>query len=642
MFKPAEMKKIRLAIHSRYFSDAVSALQDTGVVQVEALPETTRALLKPGEATEAKRISDYTQRFRGLNSLLYTRPNHMKYGFESIEQLIAEADAIPIDARVSTIRKELDTIMARLKENQSTLTLLGRMQGFTHDVSILNTKNIISFIVYGEHLKEFDAAVTKKLKDIIRIDLGKSIIYSMKKGHEKDFGTAGEKQKVTVEFVPEMHGTVAMAEKELRNSTIMLNDRKIGLEAELSQLSDNYYPLVSAIREQLDIETEKLEITSKLGVTDSVVVLEGWVPENELKKVETLIKKVTNGRYVLEHIETNELPPTLMQNPVTFKLFEHFVKFYSLPQSTEVDPTIIFAMAFPIFFGLMVGDVGYGAIMLGLALFILHRLNHPPKKSHLPKAITGFISGIVSPTGLRILAKSIIPGSVLAIILGVIFNEWFGFQMPYATPFDVKLNLAKLLVIAGWIGVTMVCGGFILGFLNNWANRHRGHAIAKLGWLAAAIGFVILGLNVLHRADMGLDNPFAVASYILLVVGIITVIKFEGAKGIMELPSLISHILSYTRLVGILLASAILAEVIDFVFLGAWHHSLLLGIVGTIILILGQLFNIVIAMFEPGIQGARLIYVEFFSKFFSGNGRPFKPFATQRLHTLTKFKLENE
>jgi len=66
----------------------------------------------------------------------------------------------------------------------------------------------------------------------------------------------------------------------------------------------------------------------------------------------------------------------------------------------------------------------------------------------------------------------------------------------------------------------------------------------------------------------------------------------------------------------------------------------MLGIAGTLILIVGQLFTFIIAIFEPGIQGARLIYVEFFSKFFTGNGHEFKPFASRRRLTLSKFGLE--
>ena len=104
--------------------------------------------------------------------------------------------------------------------------------------------------------------------------------------------------------------------------------------------------------------------------------------------------------------------------------------------------------------------------------------------------------------------------------------------------------------------------------------------------------------------------------------------------------TIISHILSYTRLVGILLASAGLAFVFDYLFRGSLHHSIPFMILGFVILIVGQLLNLVIAIFEPGIQGARLIYVEFFSKFYKGNGKEFKPFTSPRNYTIKQFSLE--
>ena len=108
----------------------------------------------------------------------------------------------------------------------------------------------------------------------------------------------------------------------------------------------------------------------------------------------------------------------------------------------------------------------------------------------------------------------------------------------------------------------------------------------------------------------------------------------------MELPSIISHILSYTRIVGILIASVIFADLIDYIFLKALHKSELLIVTGFVILVVGHFFNNIIAIFEPGIQGARLIYVEFFSKFFHGRGKPFRPFGTARQFTLEQYKLE--
>jgi V/A-type H+-transporting ATPase subunit I len=117
-------------------------------------------------------------------------------------------------------------------------------------------------------------------------------------------------------------------------------------------------------------------------------------------------------------------------------------------------------------------------------------------------------------------------------------------------------------------------------------------------------------------------------------LGIVVVAVFERGRGMIEVPSLISHILSYTRIVGILLASVILAYVVNRIFLSNLDKGFVFIILGGVILILGQIFNLAIAIFEPGIQGARLLYVEFFSKFYRGNGKQFKPFGAERKYTL--------
>jgi len=125
-------------------------------------------------------------------------------------------------------------------------------------------------------------------------------------------------------------------------------------------------------------------------------------------------------------------------------------------------------------------------------------------------------------------------------------------------------------------------------------------------------------------------------------------VVFDKSKGpmkvmaLMEVATIISHILSYTRLIGILLASVILAHTIDYVFLKSISIGLPLVVLGTMILFIGHLFNIIIGVFEPGIQGARLVYVEYFSKFYRGNGRPFKPFGSLRRFTEGQYHAEQQ
>lgn len=640
VLKPEKMSRERIIIPKQSRDNVLTNLHDLGVMQIEQLPEDVIKVLNKSDEGDYKQIGEYAQKFRSLESMLYKYDSKQKYSFSNTKELIERADSIKITERVVELSKEISSVNASIKESEERLSLLKKLPHTRHDLSIFSTSKITSFLITGRDLPKFNSEAHLQIKGSVLLKGEYSTIISMETGFEKEFGAYASSLKLQIELIPKMEGSVSENEKATESKLTELKSTEASLKSELNSISEIHYALVSAIREQLDIELAKLEVVSKFGFGATVVAIEGWIPEADIPRLRKALDKTTSGSFILEKIHTKEIPPTKLSNPVTVKLFEFFIRFYSLPKSDEFDPTLIFAVVFPIFFGFMVGDVGYGAVMLLGSIWLLHRLKHPKAKSHIPKKISKFIHTIISDNGLTILAKSIIPGSLIAIVLGVIFNEYFGFQLPYTALFSVTSGLPTLLVLSGWIGVTMVSFGFILGFLNNFYTGRKKHAIGRIGWLMAAWGIVIFGLAVLHRQPLWIPNYSVVLSYFLLVGGVATFLATEGFESLMELPSLISHILSYTRLVGILLASVILAQVIDFIFEHSLTHSIPLAILGIFILILGQLFNIAIALFEPGIQGARLIYVEFFSKFFSGNGREFKPFASYRVRT--KNTIEDE
>lgn len=640
MLRPSKMTKIRLVVSREFYNEVLSALHDLGVMQIDVTSEEAMKLIGGGEVASYKEISDMAQRFRSLGGLLYPVHDDKRFVFESMQQLFSECESVKIDNRVSAIKRELDSIAAQMKECDTELRLAGKLNGFSKDLSVLHSSNIRSFVVTGKELRQLCAAVKREIGDSFIVELDESAIVSTSRELEKDFGLLAERYKVELEAVPELHGKVDALADGAKRRLERLHARKKAHEDELHVISERWYPLVSAIREQLDIEMEKQEITNRIGVGKDVIIMEGWTPHSEMPRIRHAADRMSGGHFILETIRTKELPPTRLDNPVITRFFEFFIRFYSLPRSDEIDPTMIFVVVFPIFFGFMVGDFGYGLVMLLGSLWLIHRLKHPVKRSRLPKPLTRFVTMIVGPDGLMTIAKAIIPGSVIAMVLGVLFNEYMGFQLPYTAPFNVLIGLPTLLVIAGYMGVAMVEFGFMLGFINKMAHHEKKHAIAKLGWFFAALGVVIFGLSVLHKAPLGVSNPLVIAAYAMLAGGIGTVLYGEGFGSLMELPSIVSHILSYVRLVGILLTSVILAGIIDLIFLHGVTHSLLLAVVGIIILIVGQIFNLIIALFEAGIQGARLIYVEFFSKFYTGNGVPFRPFKSSRKRTLSGFKLE--
>ncbi len=642
LFMSAKMLKIRITTSKSYYNMVLSALHDMGTMQIEQVPDATN--LKIGENISFFNISSSAQRFRSLETMLKERQHDTKYTFSSMENLLHLADSVNIDKEVISITKNLQDLDSIKKMLADRLSIISILKPFDGDLSILNSKSIVSFIITNkttkDHLKQLKINIKQKIKDLIIVDIGNALTISVPRGKESEIASVLNTDLITMTVIPEEYGDAESVITRIENKMNENDQRSIELTERLNEISDNYYPIVSALTEQFEIELKKQEVTTKLGQTERVVVIDGWIPLEDIEKTGKLLKKITANNIVMDILKINETPPTKMENPKTSKIFEFFIKFYSLPKSTEIDPTLVFAIVFPIFFGFMVGDAGYGVVMLIFSLWLSHRIKHPPRISRIPKKIASFVNTIVSNNGLFFISRAVIPGSILAIVFGIIFNNYFGFKLPYTPIFNVEAGIGKLLMISGWIGVIMVSFGFILGFINNMRLGNKKHAIAKIGWLLTAWGIVLLGLMVLHKQPIGLSSPLSLLYISVMVSGIIIFSIGEGTQSLMELPSIVSHILSYTRLVGILLASVILAEVIDLIFLKGLHHSIILAIVGIFILVVGQLFNFVIAVFEPGIQGARLIYVEFFSKFFTGNGKQFTAFKNDRKHTLSTFKLE--
>ncbi len=354
-------------------------------------------------------------------------------------------------------------------------------------------------------------------------------------------------------------------------------------------------------------------------------------------------------------------PPTLLENPKRLKFFESFIRFYTMPMSNEVDPSLIFAFAFPIFFGLMLGDVGYAILILLIAVWIIRRVNHPERKTVIPAFLRSFVAKILRPVQFKKLAKALILGSIAGIVMGFTLNAYFGFPVNQylfdwlntnahtSLPADgVFLNpistrgLKTLLLYSGYIGLFMVSFGLVLGMLNAYWMNMKKHVLGKVGWLSVAWGLSLFGLTLLKHGNVNPgQNPVAGVFIGMAVVGVGLIIFGEGKLAVIELPSIVSHVISYTRLLGILLASYVLAFVIDSQAVGTSaapglvYGGIAFAIFGVVLLAVGHIFNLVLGILEPGIQSARLLYVETFSKFLHGGGRAFSPFKGPRTHTLS-------
>lgn len=648
VLRPRRMEKIRIIGSDTAKERIVSALQDYGVMQLEPVSGDLKEVLSPGKTDERyRKIQDALQKFRGYENALPKIHVTEKKSFQDLEGLLADAENLSkeIEPRVWVLKREEEDLDSDLKLMEKRIEIARVLAQFPYDLGILNGEHIISFLIRNTTEEEIRTSLMNEVGDAAIVYSGREgVVASIPRDMESKIGRMAASMNLEIVQIPQMHGKpedyISDLEKKLKDWQAKI----AGIRSDLKEISTAHYREIVQIREQLEIEFRKAEITERLASTQSAFVMEGWIPSDLIDVLSSKLEELARGRVIVTRVKTDEMPPTMLSNPRKIRLFEFFIRFYSLPQETEFDPTLIFAMVFPVFFGLMVGDVGYGLIILLVALWLNHRLAHPPKVSHIPRKISGFVGMIMGPSALRILARALIPGSIIAIFFGMLFNQFFGFPIPYISsllPYTVHgpvviIYLPHLLVISGYIGLGMVTLGLLLGFLDEYGRREFKKASGKIGWIMIAWGVSLFGLDLLHSNITAISYLFVV----LALAGVAVIIVAEGSHGAMELPSIVSHILSYTRIVGILLASVILAYVVDSVFESS-TSSIGIMIFGGIILVLGQVFNLAIAVFEPGIQGARLIYVEFFSKFYRGNGKPFFPFSSARKYTVKQYEFQD-
>lgn len=658
VLKPEKITRIRIIGASSRRNVVVSALHDVGVMQLEDVSGEVASLMRKGTAAESyEKMSAELLRFRGIEVMLPRRSADKKF-FKSLDELLSAASGVNIEPELKELKEKEGSANAEIRDLQEKMRVAQALLPLRYDLSIYSGRLIVSFLARKTGDVDITASVKAAIPGSVSTDLGREyVLVSVPAGKDSDLARLSNEKGFQIISVPAMAG---LPSSFIGNSEKRLEELKGSLQSirhRLDQLSDQWFATVAQVREQLEIEARKFEVSEKLSSTRDSFALEGWIPERYRKMLVEMLNSTTDGNVIVSTVETDEHPPTLLKNPKGIRLFEFFIRFYSLPQEYEVDPTLVFALVFPFFFGIMVGDWGYGLAILLISLFIMHRIDHPVRKSHIPKVLSRFVLMIMGPSALKTLARALIPSSIVAIAAGLMFNEFFGFSVLPITLLDMGLagsqlslvtastvfdaGVGRLLLFTGYFGLTLVSLGLVLGAYNEYTKGHRRGMAGKAGWLLFAWGIATLGLGLIHHTSIT-GSISGLASIALIVVGVATIFVSEGTMGAMELPSIISHILSYTRIVGILLASVILAEVIDIIFLKGMQKSPLLGVVGVIILVVGQMFNLIIAVFEPGIQGARLIYVEFFSKFYKGNGRYFRPFSSPRNYTIKQFDLEAE
>ncbi|MBR0453668.1 MAG: V-type ATP synthase subunit I, partial [Bacteroidales bacterium] len=368
---------------------------------------------------------------------------------------------------------------------------------------------------------------------------------------------------------------------------------------------------------QQDIDFSKVALSADAVADSKVMLLQGWAPEKSLPALSEYLDK--NGYFyqVDDPTQEDDIPIQLSNNRF-FRLFEPLTKLYMLPKYGELDLTMFFAPFFMLFFGLCLGDMGYGAlIMLALPIFTkLFQLINPEFKSTLV-----FLFGL---------------STVLA---GTLTGTAFGFSLyDIDLPFFQKMkdllyqDNQAMFYLSLIIGCVQILFGMILKAVNLGIQLGFKYAISTIGWILLLVG-VALAVLTGSTGSIWFIVVMAVAGCMVLFYnspGKNIFLNF--GLGLWDaynmVTGLLGDVLSYVRLFALGLSGGILASVFNSLATGMSPDIPVVGfLVTALIFVIGHGLNIFMNILGSMVHPMRLTFVEFFKNSgYEGGGRAYKPF----------------
>ncbi|HLD33184.1 MAG TPA: V-type ATP synthase subunit I [Candidatus Nanoarchaeia archaeon] len=415
------------------------------------------------------------------------------------------------------------------------------------------------------------------------------------------------------------------------------------LDTRLTSIRDEQKQHILDYEVLLQEEIKKAELPLQFATTARSFIATGYVPKKLFVEIKNALEHAAKHSIHIEeqHIDHHDDVPVKLHNSPQKKNFEILTRLYELPSYFELDPTSLLFITFPIFYGIMLGDVIYGLILFFLFFFLKRKI--PDAKAWfnvlMYAALMSIVFGVVFGEYLGFEHVSVETGQSLCQNVGVCLHkeiiEAHGeSEIVYSFPRLINrahdtvnvfgIELLSVLAFSVIVGALHLNFGLLLGFWNVYhAHGLRLAMLEKASWFVMQIGLAIIVLSKMSLIII----PWWIGLIIFFVSGVMLFLG-EGAKGIVEIPGLFSNMLSYMRLGALGLASVVLAVVInDGLALPLMEKGGIFIVIAILIMIVGHAINIGLGVIGPFLHGIRLHYVEFYSKFFHGGGSEYTPFG---------------
>ncbi|WP_122087960.1 V-type ATP synthase subunit I [Halalkalicoccus subterraneus] len=746
MLRPERMSKVSVTGSKSVMDETIETIHGLNLLHVVDYDDTWEGFSPGDSRPEAEPLSEQLVTVRSIESILdVDEEDAGPSRIVTDEEIDAEIEEVrtrvnELDDRRADLREERRQVEERLSSVRPfaqlgiDLDLLSGYDSLETRVVEGRQEQIDETLAEAEGIEEFE---TFAEGDVV------AIFAYPEDGREDVLEDALVGIDAAPLSVPEADSSPEDYVREREHRKQEIDEELSELDGEIDELKLDVAGFLLAVEEQLSIDVQKAEVPLSFATTGRSFIAEGWVPTKRYDEFEAALHEEA-GEHVeceeLERVDYDEVsaghghgthddepgdagdaerqpaaadgegepaevrsdggrtpdetsmhgnePPVVQQNSGPVKPFELLVQAVNRPKYSELDPTIILFLTFPTLFGLMIGDVGYGLLYLGLGYGLYRFVDSP---------------------GLRSLGGVAIWCGIFTTIFGVLYGEIFGFHtISYVlwedfvglshAPIQKGLdsNFALLwLVVSLLIGVVHLSTGFLFGFFNDLKAEGIVPAyLDNLSWILMIIGvwtwvfsrsassskpdflFTVFNGDPVALGFGGFSATVGFAGIALFVIGALSMIAGEirhegpmvgGLAGLIESVNALVNVVSYARVAAVLLAKAGMAFVVNLMVVGAYQDeegfhfmtgghttvpeggelmfpgiittdaglamTVLTFVAGALVFVVGHALVLILGITSAGLQGVRLEYVEFFGKFYDGGGENYEPFGYDRTHT---------
>ncbi len=662
------MKKTSLVVHQNHVEEVIKILHQQGLMQIIDIskeePETLDGIQKAQMDPETETCALYELRLtrlidilkkvkpkkKGIKAMLTPELPEIKTIEEcSLEELYSYAEGFLDNTEKKILEKEekLQSLNEEKEKIKADLEKLDYFTGMDFNLEDIGESEYLIVKI----------GLTKDL-DFIKEKLGKiqtAAFFSKQFGTKKKIQWAvlivahkrykDEIEKISKVALTEFSFDVESGDpkdvvKHLKQKTKEINKKRKKLISELRTYAKKQLSDLLALREEIQLEKFRKEISKNFGKTNSSYIIKGWILEKDEETFNDFIKKAA-GQYIIcdfeKPSEEKDSPPTFLKTPRWAEGFKGLVSMFGTPKYNEINPTIIMGIFFVLFFGVMLGDGGYGLLILILSLFGYFKLG---KNSDMFRdwSFMGIWMGVVT-TVFGFLTNSFFGNLIQTFIYNdpeaYIYNfELFGMQIkPIVDPIKDPISILVLALVFGLIHLNI---GIILGLIQAFKDKeYKEMLTGKLCWIPLQIGGGILILKSI--LGFSFAEPLIIMSYMLVIIGIAQLFIDSGPIGFFDITGYVGDWLSYARLLALGLATVGMALAFNEVAKLIGNMIPVIGFIITIIVVIfAHLINLGLQALGAGIHSLRLQYVEFFNRFYEGGGTEFSPFKIKRKYTKIK------